>query len=61
VLQIERGHVDESAKKLGLSRSAFYKKIKRYGIDLSRVSNMSLASETYLSSALGNGIHNLSK
>src|SRR5262245_3927143 len=55
VLQIERGHVDESAKKLGLSRSAFYKKIKRYGIDLSRVSNMSLASETYLSSALGNG------
>ena len=50
VLQIERGCVEESAKKLGLSRSQLYKKIKKHGIDLSRLSKTSLASETNLSS-----------
>jgi transcriptional regulator with GAF, ATPase, and Fis domain len=36
VLQIERGQVEGAAKRLGLSRSALYEKIKKYGIRLSR-------------------------
>ena len=40
VLQIDRGRVEEAAKKLGLSRSALYEKIKKHGIDLSRISKM---------------------
>jgi DNA-binding NtrC family response regulator len=51
VLQIECGCIEDSAKKLGLSRSQLYKKIKKHGINLSRVSKMSLASETNLSTA----------
>lgn len=53
VLQIERGCIEESAKKLGLSRSQLYKKIKKHGINLSRVSKTSLASETNRSTAFG--------
>jgi DNA-binding NtrC family response regulator len=41
VLQIERGRVEEAAKKLGLSRSALYEKIKKHSIDLSRIHKMS--------------------
>jgi DNA-binding NtrC family response regulator len=40
-LCIERGRVEEAAKKLGLSRSALYGKIKKHRIDLSRISKMS--------------------
>jgi DNA-binding NtrC family response regulator len=53
VLQIEHGCIEESARKLGLSRSQLYKKIKKYGINLSRVSKTSLASETNRSTASG--------
>jgi len=40
-LHIENGHVEEVAKKLGVSRSALYEKIKRHGINLSRIHKMS--------------------
>ena len=40
VLQIEHGRVEEAAKKLGLSRSALYEKIKKHGINLSRIPKM---------------------
>ncbi|MCA1568245.1 MAG: sigma-54 dependent transcriptional regulator [Acidobacteria bacterium] len=53
VLQIEHGCIEESAKKLGLSRSQLYKKIKKYGINLSRVSKTSLTSETNWSTGSG--------
>jgi len=52
LLQIEGGRVEAVAGKLGLSRSAIYKKIKKHGIDLSRIAKMSLQLETNLSSAL---------
>jgi transcriptional regulator with GAF, ATPase, and Fis domain len=52
VLQIETGRVEEIAKRLGLSRSALYKKIKKYGINLSRISRMSPEFEINLSSLL---------
>jgi DNA-binding NtrC family response regulator len=39
-LQIEQGRVEEVAKKLGLSRSALYEKIKKHGINLSRIPKM---------------------
>jgi DNA-binding NtrC family response regulator len=51
VLQIERGCVEEAAKELGLSRSALYKKIKKHGINLTRISKMSLEMETNMSFA----------
>jgi transcriptional regulator of acetoin/glycerol metabolism len=38
-LQIEQGRVEEVATRLGLSRSALYAKIKKHGIDLSRIHN----------------------
>jgi DNA-binding NtrC family response regulator len=41
VLQIGEGRVEEVAKKLGLSRSALYEKIKKHGISLSRIPKMS--------------------
>jgi DNA-binding NtrC family response regulator len=37
VLQIEKGRVDETAKRLGISRSALYEKIKKHGIKLSEI------------------------
>jgi DNA-binding NtrC family response regulator len=36
-LQIEHGRVEEVARKLGLSRSALYEKIRKHGINLSRI------------------------
>nr|AQQ74976.1 hypothetical protein [uncultured bacterium] len=36
-LWIERGRVEEAARKLGLSRSALYEKIKKHAIDLHRI------------------------
>lgn len=53
LLQIKGGRVEEVAGKLGLSRSALYKKIKKHGMDLSRIAKMSLQLETDPSSALG--------
>jgi DNA-binding NtrC family response regulator len=50
VLQIEHGRVEEAAKRLGISRSALYEKIKKHGIDLSRISKVSPEFETNLSS-----------
>jgi DNA-binding NtrC family response regulator len=52
VLQVENGRVEEAAKKLGLSRSALYEKIKKHGIDLSRISKMSPEFRTNPSSSL---------
>jgi Response regulator containing CheY-like receiver, AAA-type ATPase, and DNA-binding domains len=52
VLQIEPGRVEEIAKKLGLSRSALYKKIKKHGINLSGISKLNPEFETNLSSLL---------
>jgi transcriptional regulator of acetoin/glycerol metabolism len=52
-LWIEHGHVEEAAKKLGLSRSALYEKIKKHCIDLSRIPKMSPEFRTNLSSLLG--------
>jgi transcriptional regulator of acetoin/glycerol metabolism len=40
VLQIEHGRVEAAAKRLGLSRSALYEKIKKYSIDLSGIPKM---------------------
>jgi transcriptional regulator with GAF, ATPase, and Fis domain len=40
-LWIERGRVEEAAKKLGLSRSALYEKVKKHRIDLSRIPKLS--------------------
>jgi len=37
VLRIENGNVEETAKKLGLSRSALYERIKKHGISLSGI------------------------
>lgn len=37
VLQIEHGRVEEAAKRLGLSRSSLYERIKKHGIDLSGI------------------------
>lgn len=37
VLRIEQGYVEGAAKKLGLSRSALYEKIKKHGIKLSGI------------------------
>jgi DNA-binding NtrC family response regulator len=37
VLVIEHGSVEETAKKLGLSRSALYERIKKHGISLSGI------------------------
>jgi DNA-binding NtrC family response regulator len=39
-LQIEQGRVEVVAKKLGLSRSALYEKIKKHGINLSGIPKM---------------------
>lgn len=36
VLQIEQGCVENAAKRLGVSRSALYEKIKKHGVNLSR-------------------------
>ncbi|HKQ77760.1 MAG TPA: sigma-54 dependent transcriptional regulator [Blastocatellia bacterium] len=36
-LRIEQGCVEEAARKLGLSRSALYERIKKHGIALSRI------------------------
>jgi DNA-binding NtrC family response regulator len=36
-LQAEQGRVEEAARKLGLSRSALYEKIRKHGINLSRI------------------------
>jgi DNA-binding NtrC family response regulator len=52
VLQIEHGRVEEAAKRLGLSRSALYEKIKKHGIDLSKIPKMSPEFGTNLSSIL---------
>ncbi|MGZ6971779.1 MAG: helix-turn-helix domain-containing protein, partial [Thermoanaerobaculia bacterium] len=35
-LEKERGHVSRAAESLGISRSALYQKIRKYGIDVSR-------------------------
>jgi DNA-binding NtrC family response regulator len=40
-LRIEQGRVEEAARKLGLSRSALYEKIKKHRIGLSRIHKMS--------------------
>lgn len=37
VLQEEGGQVDQTAKRLGVPRSSLYQKIKKHGIDLSKV------------------------
>jgi DNA-binding NtrC family response regulator len=37
VLRIENGNVEETAKALGLSRSALYERIKKHGISLSGI------------------------
>jgi DNA-binding NtrC family response regulator len=37
VLQIEHGRVKEAAKRLGVSRSALYEKIKKHDIGLSGI------------------------
>jgi DNA-binding NtrC family response regulator len=50
VLQIENGRVEEAARRLGLSRSALYEKIKKHGIDLTRIPKMSPEFGTNLSS-----------
>jgi DNA-binding NtrC family response regulator len=52
VLGIERGRVEEAARKLGLSRSALYEKIKKHGIDLSRIPKMNPEFGTNPPSAL---------
>jgi transcriptional regulator of acetoin/glycerol metabolism len=35
VLRAEHGHVERSARRLGLSRSGLYKKMRRLGLDAS--------------------------
>ena len=55
VLWLEQGRVEDAAKKLGLSRSALYERIKKHGIDLSRISKMSLELRTNLFSPLSLG------
>jgi DNA-binding NtrC family response regulator len=47
-LLIERGRVEQAAKKLGLSRSALYEKIKKHRIDLSRIPKMGPEFGTHL-------------
>jgi DNA-binding NtrC family response regulator len=37
MLRLEGGRVEQTAMRLGLSRSALYEKIKKHGIDLSRI------------------------
>ena len=54
-LQIENGCVEEVAKKLGLSRSALYAKIKKHGIDLSGILKISPEFGTSLLSTLNYG------
>jgi len=46
VLRIENGNVEETAKKLGLSRSALYERIKKHGISLSGLSRNFRIGET---------------
>jgi DNA-binding NtrC family response regulator len=53
VLQLERGRVEEAARKLGLSRSALYEKIKKHRVDLSRILKMSPEFGTNLPSSFG--------
>lgn len=52
VLRIEHGSVEEAAKRLGLSRSALYAKIKKYSIDLSRIHKTNPEFGTNLPSTL---------
>ena len=52
-LQIEQGRVEDAAKKLGLSRSALYEKIKKHGINLSRIPKMDPEFKMILSSMPG--------
>jgi DNA-binding NtrC family response regulator len=53
VLQIEQGRIEAAAKRLGLSRSALYEKIKKHGVSLSRAPKCSVFDLSFQ----GNGNH----
>lgn len=48
VLRLEKGSVEETAKTLGLSRSALYDRIKKHGISLSGIPKLNPESGTNL-------------
>lgn len=60
VLQIERGRVEEAAKRLALSRSALYEKIKKHNIELSGIPKCVLNSERSIFPVQEAGIYDFS-